>query len=83
VRVDLEDEFYWVKYCSVACVFPALMGTVGGYTTLAVDVTVETDTGTYIGHGRATKWGGLYAPAFKRALAVALDEALATASARP
>jgi hypothetical protein len=48
---------------------------------LSVDITITRDGRTFVGHGSADKRGSIYAPARKRALAVALDQALASASA--
>jgi hypothetical protein len=47
---------------------------------VAVDVTVEHGGRTYEGHGDAEKAGGMYSSARRRALAVALDRALADAA---
>ena len=46
---------------------------------VSVQVTAEWDGRTVTGHGTAEKWGSIYAPARRRALAVALDQALADA----
>jgi hypothetical protein len=80
VRVTPVNEDYWMKACPVVCLFPALAGVSSGYATVAVDVTIETDQRRYFGHGSATRSGGLYAPADKRALAAAIDHALAQAA---
>ena len=48
---------------------------------LAVDVVIARDGRTFTGHGEADKEGSIYARARKRALAVALDRALADAAA--
>ncbi|MFT3768564.1 MAG: hypothetical protein QM820_24220 [Minicystis sp.] len=47
---------------------------------LSVDVVIEREGRTFIGHGEADKEGSIYARARKRALAVALDRALADAA---
>jgi hypothetical protein len=47
---------------------------------LSVDVVVTHDGRRFFGHGEADKEGSIYAPARKRALAVALDHALADAA---
>jgi hypothetical protein len=47
---------------------------------LSVDLTVTRGGRTFSGHGEAESRGGLYAPARKRALALALDRALADAA---
>lgn len=47
---------------------------------LSVDVEVERNGQTLRGHGTAEKMGGIYAHARRRALAVALDRALAAAT---
>ena len=47
---------------------------------LSVDVEVERNGQILRGHGSAEKMGGIYAPARRRALAVALDRALAAAT---
>ena len=48
---------------------------------LAVDVVIVRGGRTFIGHGEADKEGSIYARARKRALAVAIDRALADAAA--
>jgi hypothetical protein len=47
---------------------------------LSVDLAVTRGGRTFSGHGEAESRGGLYAPARKRALALALDRALADAA---
>jgi hypothetical protein len=47
---------------------------------VSVDVTLEARGRTFTGHGAATRRGSIYAPARRRALAVALDDALAEAA---
>jgi hypothetical protein len=47
---------------------------------LSVDVEVERNGQIFRGHGTAEKMGGIYARARRRALAVALDRALASAT---
>jgi hypothetical protein len=49
---------------------------------ISVDVTIEHAGRTFTGHGSAEKLGSMYAPARRRALAVALDRALADASTK-
>ena len=61
--------------------WPVLIGMVYEAETIGVDVNVETNGRTFHGHGRAEKAGGLYAHARHRALAAALDLALADAGA--
>ena len=55
-------------------------GMVNGRERLTVDVTVYTGGRAFVGHGSANRIGSIYAPALRRSLAVALDEALADAS---
>jgi len=64
-----------------AMAVPALLlGTSFQYARVAVDLAIETEDGRVLyGRGEATKDGSLYAAARKRALAVALDRALADA----
>jgi hypothetical protein len=49
---------------------------------VSVDLTLETDGRTCEGHGDAEERGSPYAPARRRALASALDDALADAASR-
>lgn len=60
--------------------WPVVFGMVCERQKLAVDVEVESGGRTLEGHGTADKLGGIYAPARRRALAVALNEALADAA---
>jgi hypothetical protein len=60
--------------------FGAPAGLVYNRQALAVDLSVTRGGRTFSGHGEAERWGGLYAPARKRALAAALDRALADAA---
>jgi hypothetical protein len=57
-----------------------LAGVVFEHQALRVDLVVTREGQRFLGHGKAEKAGSLYAPALKRALAVALDRALADAS---
>jgi hypothetical protein len=50
---------------------------------LEVDLTVERDGHTWAGHGAAHRGGSIYAHARRRALAAAIDRALADAATRP
>ncbi|CAN5913625.1 hypothetical protein BH11MYX4_BH11MYX4_62170 [soil metagenome] len=60
--------------------WPVPLGMVIGQQRLTVDVEVERNGRTFRGHGSAEKMGSIYAPARRRALAVALDRALADAT---
>jgi hypothetical protein len=60
--------------------WPVVFGMICERQKLAVDVTIEHGGQRLVGHGTAEKLGGIYAPARRRALAVALDEALANAA---
>jgi hypothetical protein len=63
-----------------------LLGAPAGLTydkqSLSVDLDVTRNGRSFAGHGEGECWGGLYAPARKRAIAVALDRALANAAGR-
>jgi hypothetical protein len=59
----------------------ALTGTKMDESTVAIDLTVDAADGRVLaGHGEATKWGSIYVAARRRAIAAALDRALADAS---
>lgn len=58
----------------------APFGLVIGREKLSVDVALETGGRAFTGHGTGDKMGSIYAPARRRALAAALDKALADAS---
>jgi hypothetical protein len=60
--------------------WPVPLGMVVDRQKLSVDVEVERNGRTFRGHGTAEKDGSIYAPARRRALAVALDRALADAT---
>jgi hypothetical protein len=60
--------------------WPVPFGMVTGRERLKVDVTVFTNGRSFVGHGSANRIGSIYAPALRRSLAVALDEALADAA---
>ena len=87
VRIDLERRssiYDAMRKDGIA--FVALLGAPLGLVIdnekLSVDLTVESAGRTFTGHGAAEKLGSLYAPARRRALAVALDRALADASTK-
>lgn len=88
-RVELGfryDLMPTVGRCGLSCApvaFPVLAGMDMEEQALAVDVVVEAGGLTFLGHGEADKGGSLYARARKRALAVALDRALADAARTP
>ncbi|MDI1475617.1 hypothetical protein [Polyangium sp. y55x31] len=87
VRIDLERRssvYDAMRKDGIAFVslFFAPLGLVIDNEKLSVDVTVEQGGRTYEGHGSAEKLGSMYAPARRRALAVALDRALADASTK-
>ncbi len=69
-----EDGF------AVFGLWPVVFGMVCERQELTVDVTIDADGRAITGHGAAEKLGGIYAPARRRALAVALDAALADAA---
>lgn len=62
-------------------ILPLPLGLTYEQAKLSVDVEVEVERNgqTFRGRGAAEKMGGSYAPARRRALAVALDRALASA----
>lgn len=60
-------------------VWPMLAGMVTERAKLGVDVAIESHGRTLHGHGDAQREGSIYAPAMKRALAVALSSAIASA----
>ncbi|MBI5537498.1 MAG: hypothetical protein HY898_32545 [Deltaproteobacteria bacterium] len=85
VQVRLEDSYgisdsMRQDGCAVFAYAFAPLGQVTDREKLSVEVAVETGGRTYTGRGRADKMGGIYASARRRALAAALDEALADAS---
>ncbi|MDI3288562.1 hypothetical protein [Polyangium sp. 15x6] len=87
VRIDLERRssiYDAMRKDGIAFMgmLGALFGLVIDNEKLSVDVTVERDGRTFKGHGSAEKLGSMYAPARRRALAVALDRALADASTK-
>jgi len=61
--------------------WPLAFGMVNAQQKLSVDLDVETNGRVFHGHGTAEKAGSFYSPARRRALAVALDRALADAAA--
>jgi hypothetical protein len=85
VHVMLEDEYNWVDAAmrkdgmALFGAWPVLFGMTTARQDVSVDVTVEMRGCTLWGHGSARREGGIYAPARRRALAVALDRALADA----
>ncbi|MDI1451052.1 hypothetical protein [Polyangium sp. 6x1] len=87
VRIDLEqrssiyDAMRDDGIAAMGMLF-GLFGLVIDNEKLSVDVTVERAGRTFTGHGSAQKLGSFYAPARRRALAVALDRALADASTK-
>ena len=88
-RVELGfryDLMRTVGRCGLSCApvaFPVLAGMDMEEEARVVDVVVEAGGRTFVGHGEADKGGSLYARARKRALAVALDRALADAARTP
>jgi hypothetical protein len=90
VRVDVQRSEDWVYNAgrtdgcgAVPFVFAAPTGTKIEDEALSVEVEIETNGRHFWGRGDAHKDGSLYAPARRRALAVALDEALANAAKHP
>jgi hypothetical protein len=85
VRVSLGEYVNYVgRYLAEMdfgiLLFGAPAGLVYDRQALSVDLTVTRGGRTFSGHGEAERWGGLYASARKRALAAALDRALADAA---
>ncbi|MCA9592369.1 MAG: hypothetical protein KC776_03635 [Myxococcales bacterium] len=87
VHVDLKDEQNYPAIVGAhdGCgAVPLLVAAPAGVklesAKLSVDVAVETDGKRLRGHGEAEKEGSLYVDARRRALAVALDRALADAT---
>lgn len=84
-RVVIEDESSIddaMKHDGLAAValLAAPFGFVMSRARVSVDVTIERDGKTLVGHGTAERLGSIYAPARKRAIAVALERAIANAS---
>ena len=84
-HVHVQEEIPWdaaINKDGIAVVsllaFP--FGIINTRERLTVDVTVQSGGWSFTGHGAADKFGSIYSPALKRALAVALDRALADAS---
>jgi len=89
VHVELGERYSWTDAAlrqdgiAIVGMAPVLFGMTTHRQEVSVDVTVETNGRTFAGHATATKDGGLYVPARRRALAAALDQALAQASRDP
>ena len=79
-RVDYLSFLHRDGMAAAFLAFPLLAGMVLDHETIGVDVTVESGGRTFTGHGEGDKDGSLYASGLKRALAVALDRALADAA---
>jgi hypothetical protein len=79
--VDFADRALKQDGIAIFGLWPVLLGMKHERQKLSVDVEVETNGHLYKGHGTADKGGGLYSRARRRALAVALDRALADAAA--
>lgn len=85
VKVELGEEYSWVNSAlsrdgmAILGMTPILFGMTTGSQAVKVDVSFESNGRTLNGHGEAKKDGGLYVPARRRALAAALDRALADA----
>jgi len=88
VHVALEgrrDAYDAIRTDGLAVIglFPAPFGMVTEHEWLSVDVVVTTPSGErLVGHGAADATGGLWAPARRKALALALERALVDASLR-
>jgi hypothetical protein len=85
VHVDVErrrDIFDTMREDGMAAMvlFVLPLGVDMGRARVSVDVTVDTGGRTYKGHGTGDKLGSIYARPLRRALAVALDDALSHAS---
>jgi hypothetical protein len=85
VRVDLESGrsvYDSMREDGLAAItlLGAPFGLVMARQELAVEVTIHAPGSTLIGRGRASRLGSIYAPARRRALAAALDQALAVAT---
>ena len=78
-RADYLDNALRQDGFAVMGILPLPLGFTYEQAKLSVDVEVERNGQTFRGHGTAEKMGGIYAPARRRALAVALDRALASA----
>lgn len=83
MRVVLEERDDYANNAlskdgiAVFGLWPVAFGMIYESETIAVDVEIEAHGRFYRGHGEAKKEGGLYAHARRRALAAALDRALA------
>ncbi len=87
VHVDLEDEVDYMATVGAhdgCAAVPLLVAAPAGAniesSKLSVDVDLEAGGRRFQGHGEADKAGSLYVDARRRALAVALDRALADAT---
>jgi hypothetical protein len=87
VKVSLGDSLDYVardmRQDGLALMFWAFAAPYGlnfGRQALSIDIAVTRSGRTFAGHGEAQKGGSIYAPARKRALAFALDRALADAA---
>jgi hypothetical protein len=76
-RRGIEDAMREDGFASIA-LFGAPFGLVLARERLAVHLTLDAGGRTLVGGGRADKLGSIYAPARRRALASALDAALAS-----
>lgn len=79
-RRDYASEALQQDGFAIFGLWPVIVGMVSEREKLSVDVTIDDAGRTLEGHGTSEKLGGLYAPARRRALAVALDTALADAA---
>ncbi len=88
VRVDLEwkyDIYDAMREDGIAVVawLPATLGVAIGRQRVSAEVTVEVGDRTFVGHGTGEKIGSIYASPRRRALATALDQALAESRVEP
>jgi hypothetical protein len=76
---DIEDAMSEDGLAAIA-LLGAPFGMVMGREEVTVEVTLDTGEATFVGRASASKLGSVYAHARRRALAAALDQALARAS---
>lgn len=86
VRIALDDSNNWVYRAlnhdgmAILGMWPILFGMTYESETVSVDVEIDGKNGrTLVGHATAEKDGSLFAKARRRAIAAALDKALANA----